>query len=456
MKRYIEFIIIFTLAYSLSGCSNQVATHDEAVKSIKTSSKKEIIPETWSAADSSDVVDDGWLKSFNDPTLLELVDEAQENNFGLKIISARVDQAEALAKQAGSGLKPTIGLSGGYLDPTNDRLGELYGGGVKISWEADVWGRIRSAATGAEEAAAASRSDYEFARQSLAAATANSWFIAITSKILSDQANEVVSLLEETLRIIEVKTKVGQTSMRDVHLARANLAKAEEAARDALSSFENSKRSLEVLLGRYPAADINTINKLPANPPPIAAGMPSQLLERRPDLIAAEQRVAVAFYKQKSAEVLNLPRFNFSAGLGISNLRSAASNLAAGIFAPLYTGGAIEAEIESATAVQNQAIASYAQKALEALKEVETSLAAEDHLLSREQYMKVVVSENFQAYQLTKKQFDVGKIDFLDVLNVQNKWIQSQISLIDISSRRLLNRVGLHLALGGSFENIEN
>jgi len=436
-----------------AGCAGQVATHEEAVAKIKTGAKvDEVIADGWSAADSGGVVDDGWLRSFNDPELLALVDEAERNNFGLKISEAKVEQAIALAAQAGAALKPTVGLSGGYSDRSNSNLGEIYGGGLKISWEADVWGRIRSGVAGAEEAASASRADYEYARQSLAAATANSWFVAVGSKILTDYAQEIVELLQETVTVVEKKESVGQTTMKDVHLARAEMASAEDAARQALSARQDAQRSLELLLGRYPAAKIDTAIELVAVPPPVAVGIPSQLLERRPDLIAAERRVAAAFYKQAEAELLHLPSFSFSLGLGINNLTDAISSLAAGIFAPLYTGGAIEAEVARATAAQKEAIAAYAQVALQAFKEVETTLANEEHLQKREEYMRTVVEENFKAYEIMQKQFEVGAIDLLDVLTVHNKWAQARIALTDVSTMRLLNRVKLHLALGGSFE----
>ena len=454
MHRQYKIGLLFSgFCLLLSGCAGQVATHQEAVDRIKTGETVEkVVAKQWSAGESAGLLDDGWLKSFNDPQLSLLVDEAEKNNFGLKIAAAQVEQADALAAKAGAALKPTVGLSGGYAGRQSDGLSELYGGGLKVSWEADVWGRIRSGVAGAEEVAEATRSDFEFARQSLAATTANGWFIAISSKLLADYSNEIVTLLQESVRIVETKERVGQGGMSDVHLARAQLATAQEAARQALSAQESAKRSLELMLGRYPSAQIETADKLVAVPPPVGAGLPSQLLERRPDLIAAEQRVAAAFYKQKEAELLHLPRFSFSVGLSLNNLTDAASNLAAGFFAPLYTGGAIEAEVAGATAEQNQAIAAYAQAALQAFKEVETAIANEEHLMKREEYLETVVSENFKAYELTKTQYDIGKIDYLDVLTVQNKWIQARIALINTSSQRLLNRVQLHLALGGSFE----
>jgi len=436
----------------LSGCA-KIASHDEAVESIKTSKKAEqMLPESWKAAAESTAIDDGWLKSFGDQQLMALVDEALKNNFGLKMSEAKVDQAAALAVQAGAKLKPSVGLSGGYSDRANSALGEIYGGNLKISWEADVWGKVRSGAAAAEESAAAVQSDFAFARQSLAAATASSWYMAVGSKVLYDYTLEVSELMQKTVDIVEKKESVGQTSMKDVHLAKGQAASAEEAARQALAAKEEAQRSLELLLGRYPGAQIETSNELGAVPPPVSAGIPSSILERRPDLVAAERRVAAAFYKQKEAELMHLPSFSFSLGLGINNLTDAIGSLAAGIFAPLYTGGAIEAEVDRATAVQKEAIAAYGQTALQAFKEVETALSNEEHLLKREEYLKTAVDENYQAYLIIQKQFEIGMIGLLDVLTVQNKWVQARIALTDISTMRLLNRIKLHLALGGSFE----
>lgn len=446
-------ILCVLLLLALCGCAGQVETHEEAVERINTGEKVEKLSEKeWAAAESQGLVDDGWLQTFNDPTLTDLVEEAEKNNYQLKVAAAQVDKANALAAQSGAALKPSVGLAGGYADRATDGLNELYGGGLKVSWEADVWGRIRSGVAGAEELADATRSDFEFARQSLAATTAGGYFTAIGAKLLTDYSDEIVQLQEESVRIAETKENVGQGSAKDVHLARANLATAQDAARQALSAQETSQRSLELMLGRYPSAQIETADTIVAVPPPVSTGIPSELLERRPDLIAAEQRVAAAFYKQKEAELLHLPRFSFSIGLSLNNLTDAAANLAAGLFAPLYTGGAIEAEVAQATAAQNEAIAAYAQTALNAFNEVETALANEEHLLKREEYLQAVVSENLEAYKIMQKQYDIGQIEYLDVLTVQNKWIQAQIALINTSTIRLINRVQLHLALGGSFD----
>ncbi|MBW1784690.1 MAG: TolC family protein, partial [Deltaproteobacteria bacterium] len=203
---------------------------------------------------------------------------------------------------------------------------------------------------------------------------------------------------------------------------------------------------------RYPAGEIKTADVLAPVPPPIPVGLPSTLLERRPDLIAAEDRVAAAFYEEKGAELLRLPRFVIAGGVGLTNLSNAIAGLAGGLFAPLYTGGRIEGQIRQATAEQKGAIADYANMALQAFKEVETALDREKYLKDQAVYLKTAAKENQQAYELANVQYKVGKVDFLNVLELQNRWIGSQISLLNVRQQQLAERVNLHLALGGSFE----
>jgi NodT family efflux transporter outer membrane factor (OMF) lipoprotein len=443
-----------TVLLLLNGCAD-IASREEATASIKGDVVAERVPDSFAAKAEQGSVDDGWIKSFNDPVLLKLTEEALAANPGLKIAEAKVDQANGMTRLAQAALKPTVGLGGGYKDTEYEGSGNKSGGaaaGLAVSWEADVWGRVRSGVAGSEEQTAATVADYQFARQSLAASVANGWFLANTAKFQQQFAEQVVKIKKKRVEIAGAMQKIGNGTERDVHLARGAAASAEEAARQALASSEDALRSLELLLGRYPSADLQTADKLAAVPPPIPAGIPSQILERRPDLLAAEHKVAAAFYKLKEAELLHLPRFNFSLGIGLNSINDAIAGLTAGIFAPLYTGGAIEAEVDKATGKQKEAIAAYAQTALKAFKEVETLLAAEEHLLKREEFIRLEVRENKKAYDQTKAQYDIGQISLLDVLTVENKWIDSRIAAMDIAGQRLVNRVKLHLALGGSFD----
>lgn len=440
------------LAFFSVACSKQIPTHQDATRAIaqeKTTQRK-----AFAGADVEDTgkVDDGWLKNFHDPRLEKLVAEAMKNNPQIQMAAARVGRAQALVQQSEASLKPTIGIGGALAGVTGANKNIPSGVGVGISWEADVWGRLRIGVQASKEQMQATRADYEFGRMALAAATAKAWFLAIESKLQLAFIEEVVKLTSDMVKLVETKQSIGQVSMQDVHMARSQLAEAKNAASKAKAAYDEALRSLETLLGRYPAGDIKTADTLTPMPPPIPVGQPSTLLERRPDLIAAEDRVAATFYAEKGAELLKLPRFVITGGVGFSNLSSAIAGLAAGAFAPLYTGGRIEGQIKEATAEQKEAIANYAKKALQAFKDVETALDNERVLKDQASYLNTAVSENKQAYELNKVQYDVGKVDFLSVLELQNRWIGSQIALLNIQQQRLAERINLHLALGGSFE----
>jgi outer membrane protein TolC len=241
--------------------------------------------------------------------------------------------------------------------------------------------------------------------------------------------------------------------MQDVHLARADLASAEEAVRQAEAADKQARRSLEVLLGRYPGAEIEARADLPPLPPPVPVGLPSGLLERRPDLIAAEDTVAAAFYLTDQAEAAKLPSFALTAGVGASSsVSDLIFDLGAGMVAPLFRGGALEAQVDSADAQQRAAIAAYGQAVLKAFEEVEAGLTNGKLYDEREEYLQAVLAENTAAWELAKTQYDVGKVDLLSVLQMQARVVGARIALVNIRNDQLINRVNLHLALGGSFE----
>jgi len=456
MTKSIKLALFCCFVLIISGCSATIAEHSDAVKPITDASKKLESREFKAAVDSGEMVDDGWLKSFNDPMLDKLVEEALEKNPGIKIAQARVEQANALTRVAQSAQKPTVALAGSYSSGDIISNGSVTAGtsagGALFSWEPDVWGKIANSVAGAKEGEKATAADYEFARQSLVASVAKAWFTATTSKLFYNFAKQIVDINEEALRIAQVKKDVGQGNTRDVHKATAQLSLAKEAASKAQLSYEKALRSLEVILGRYPSADLKTQDTLVAVPPPFPVGIPSNILERRPDLIAAESRVAQAFYSKQEADLLHLPTFSLSLGAGLTSLENVISSLTAGIYAPLYTGGRIEAEVDQATAKQKESIAAYAQVALKAFQEVENALSTEKTLLERQQYISSAVAENKASYDLTKKQYEIGQGSMLDVISEQNSWISSQIAKLNIDNQLLINRVNTHLALGGSFE----
>ncbi len=449
MKR---ILLSGSLALLLGGCAQNVLTHEDATASIKnTKAIPTATPSSFKRSIDSAKVQDGWIKTFHDSKLNALVTEAQKNNPSLKIAAARVERATALTRLTEAELKPTIGASAYYHDNNAEGANEISFGGLGVSWEPDVWGRVGNAVAAQKELTTAQLADYNFARQSLAANTAKAWFLLNANTKIYEFSKEIVVLQQRGLKILDAREKIGQGNKRDVHISKALVAEAKEATRAALTAKERSQRALEVLVGRYPSGKLQA-RSLYRAPSRIPNGMPSQLLERRPDLIAAQERVAAAFHQHASAKLLHLPSINLKLGLGPNSLNDAITNLTAGLYAPLYTGGAIEAQVAIANAEQKAAIATYAKTVLKAFQEVENALAAEKHLAARLHYVNTMVKEYKAAYDMTVERYRIGDSSVLDIIIVQGKWVAAEIKKMQVIRERLINRVNLHLALGGSFD----
>ena len=399
-----------------------------------------------------------WLDGFGDPRLNALVAEALAYNTDLEAGAARVEHAAAALKIAGASLTPAVDV----LGRANHKL---RGGGttdvtgviVSASWEIDVWGRIRYGEQAAREQYRSVAADYAYARQSIAALVAKSWFVAAEASLQRQLARESVAASEKASELARVRVRVGTGDDRDVSLADASLQTYRDTLRQLDLAREQALRALEVLAGRYPAAALEAAGTLPPLPPPVAAGIPSQLLERRPDVIAAERRVAAAFNRVEEAQAARLPRISLTAGISwihstlfllkdVSNPGSAVGGL---LTWPLLTGGALEGQVEARTAEQKRAVADYAATGLKAFNEVESALATEAALVDRERLLRQAITENERTVTFSEVQFRVGRIDQRAILTDQLQLFASRVQLLRVQSEALAQRVNLHLALGG-------
>ena len=420
-----------------------------------------VVPPEWTATTGvSGAVNADWLGTFQDPQLDSLVDEALQHNLDLVAAAARVDGSAALATAARALLYPQLwvnGLSGVVRrgGETRERSGLVLG----VSWELDLWGRVRAAGASADAMREATAADALAARQSLAALVATLWYQSIATDRLRATAITATSVYDELLRLVRTRQDVGQVGGEDVALATADLERSRERERAFAASLQQLVRSLEVLLGRYPAAEVKLAPSLPSVPAPIPDGLPSELLERRPDLVAAERRVASAFHAVQSAKAARLPRFalTFEGGRSSSELirliGAGASFLSAGLemLAPIFLGGALQAQVRLANADQEAALALFGQAALRAFSEVESTLGSEPLLADQERYLENVLAQDSEALRLGRLRYEGGATDLLHVLEIQERVLDSQFALVAIRNDRLANRIALHLALGGGF-----
>ena len=419
-------------------------------------------PSQWSAVAQPGPVEAGWLVTFNDAQLLRLVDEAIARNHDLRSVAARLDEAQAAARKAAAPLVPTLGANVGGQRAGDFESGTQSDSGVSlaIAWELDVWGRIRSAATAASSTAEAASGDYAYARLSLAAQTAKAWLQAIETQRQQTLAQTSLDNLQEMLRIVSVRQREGLASGFDTHLIQTDLGVAESSMQETANAHLDALRSLELLLGRYPAAELAVRESLPALPPPAPASLPAELLERRPDLRAAEAEVAAAFAVSKQARAARLPRLSLTgaAGSASSALQSLILPLDSfwyiglNLFQPLIDGGRLQADVEISDARQRAAIERYAGKVLNAFNEVERSLSAETSLRLRSQSLGNAAQQATRAHRLAKLRYQEGESDLLDVLQLHQRLLEIQQSLYRVELLQLTERVNLHLALGGDFQ----
>ena len=412
------------------------------------------VRETFARSTDPGRVQDNWLATFRDPALMALVEEAQGKNPDLTIASGRLDEARARARKAGAALSPQIGAGvgsaradSGFGANTQTNLN------LSISWEVDVWGRVRQGKAGAQQDAMAAAADYEFARQSLAAQTGEAWFYAIGAKQQATIEAELVGVYEKTMEITDARKREGMASQMDVDLAKANLANARQSLSRSEGSREEAVRSLEALLGRYPGAEMGVAGELPEMPGPVPTGLPSGLLERRPDMVAADRRVAAAFYRTGSARAARLPSFSIGADLS-SMLNPAATiwSLGGNLLAPIVDGGARAADVEIAEGQQKQALGMYVKTAIAGFQEVETALANEAVLAAREVELTKAAEGYSKARRAAEVSYREGAMSLVDLNSIQSQDGVTRGELVRVKSERLRQRIKLHLALGGSFD----
>ena len=419
----------------------------------------------WAAAAgvSADTVQQEWLRTFNDPQLDALVQEALAHNPDLRVAGARVEQAAQSLIIAQAALRPWFGVfgtGGGKTGGGGDSSSALQAIMLFASWELDLWGRIRYGRNAAQQDLLSVQADLEFARQSLAASVAKAWFTATQLTLNAGIAGDMVRSANQLTSLAQDRERVGAGTDAETAVTRATAKELEASQQQIELGRSQALRALELLVGRYPAAEVQARAELLAVPGPIAAGIPLQMLERRPDVIAAERRVAAAFNRVGEAKAARFPQITLSGNFGafeseILEIRDDFENPSGGVgarlLAPIYQGGALSAKVEIRTLQQKEAVADYARVSLRAIGDVENALAASASLATRAALLTDAVNEQARALELTETQFKIGRADRRAVeqqrINMQN----ARIAWHNVRTDELAGRVNLHLALGGSF-----
>jgi NodT family efflux transporter outer membrane factor (OMF) lipoprotein len=443
---------LFATACALKDSPDRTEFYGQALPGLQ-------VPGSWVASETAGAVVEPWLASFQDPRLEALVGEALAYNPDLKVASARVEQATAALKAAGAQLGPSVdafGKGGGKLG--GDFTGTS-GVLLRATWELDVWGRMRYGRRAAEESYLSTEVDLAGARQSLAALVAKGWFLAIESRQQREIALQMVGDSEKSVALAQDRLRIGAGNELDVTLAKQTLQTARDSANQINLAYQEAVRAIEVLVGRYPAAQLETPEAFDPLADATPTGLPSELLERRLDVQAAEHRIAAAFSQVEEARAAKLPTLSLSAGLShissdlfvLDNRDDIVKSVGGTVFLPIFDGGYLTAQVEARTAQQHQAVALWAQTGLKAFSEVESALAREASLQEREPILATQLELSQRALELERVRYRVGSSDLRSVLQQQMATYGVRTALLRVQSERRVQRVNLYVALGGDF-----
>lgn len=453
-----HFLTLLLAASFLSGCTITAPYQKPAVN----------IPQRWASAtsvNSGQQIPENWWTSYNSKTLDQLISTADTQNLDIRAGIERINQARALVKTSKAVQYPSVDLSaGGSETRTSISSGSsssetTLNAGLNIAYDLDVFGG-NAAAIRAQQAALSST---EYTQSTLRIVTkvnvTQTYFNLISTNDRIKIAEENLKNGRDILRIIQARYDNGLDSVLELSQQKVNVSSNEASLATLQKQARIYKDALALLLGEAPQnftlATPSTLSTFTL--PEISPEQPSVLLERRPDIRASEENLIAANANIDVARAAFFPSIGISASgslltSGLGDPATTALALAGSLTAPLFKGGALEGNLENATARQRELVEIYRKTVLTAFGEVEDALAAVEAATAREKSLKIAISEAKKAYEISRKRYEVGTIDFQTLLNTQTSLLTAQDSYATALTERLNASVDLIEALGGGWK----
>ena len=408
-----------------------------------------------------------WWEVFQDPDLNILMRDAQAANQNIRLAEAQYRQAQALADAARSGLSPTVGVSAGALrartNSTGLKLGDGYSVAAAASWAPDLWGSVRRAIEAGDAGVQASADDLAGAQLSIQATLAQDY---MALRFIDQQRELYAATIEgyaRALKLTQAQRAAGVALLSDVALAESQLTSTQAQAVDLEAQRALLEHAIAVLTGRTPAT-FSLAAASPSQPfvavlPASPTGLPSELLERRPDIAGAERRAAAANANIGIARAAYFPSLVLSASggysaAGIASLVDTPSrvwSLGAVLAETLFDGGLRQARDAQATAAFDATVAQYKQTVLNGFEQVEDNLATLRVLDQEAQLQAQAVKAAQTAERLALSQYRAGTTTYLSVITAQTLLLGNQRTLVQLRGRQFAASVGLIAATGGGW-----
>jgi multidrug efflux system outer membrane protein len=449
-------------ALGLAGCATTIDTTTPALA----------MPVAWAEAPqpAAAAVHPLWWQAFQSSELSALVDQAQAGSQDLAIAAERVTQAELTLNNAGASLWPSLGLSGSSTARRSDsgstgEFASTSGGSessslsLGVSYEIDLWGRLAAGVRGSQDTLAATRFDLDAARLSVSSSVAQLYFQVLTLRMRLAIARDNLAIAERLYAIVDARYRNGAASALDLSRQRSTVLAQQAALVPLEVQARQGVTALAVLLGRPPQdlqVSADSLDGLAV--PEVGAGVPSELLTRRPDLASAEAQLAAADADVAQARASLLPRvaLSGSAGLASSALLSLANpayslGLTASIAQTLFDGGRLRNQVALSDSARRQLVESYRSAVHVALKEVEDALGNVARHRDQERSLLAIRAEAERALRLSELRLREGADDVTSVLDAQRTLFSANDQLASARQSRLDAAVDLYRALGGGW-----
>ena len=464
-RRDIAATLAASLALALVGCATPVLQPSVAV------------PARFAAASASTEGPEAtWWDSYGDPVLSDLVRRAARENRDVKVALERVRAARSGETISRSWLFPSVGIHGagfdhrtGYDSATKQFVPEAadtkgWQGGLEVSWEVDIAGRLRAGATAAAAETRAAEDTARGVRLLVVSDVATNYFTLVGALRQLDTVRAISAAQDETLRLVTARQRVGLATAFDVERAQTEASKAHAAIPPLETLAAVSRHRIAVLIGdqAFNASNIQP-SHIELTVPSARPGQPAELLQRRPDLLAANAQLDAANARRQQAMAEWFPRLFLGAvfgreGLDVNSMALGAArfaNVAALLAMPLFNAGRTQAINDIAESGQKEAVLRYEDAIVRALEDVENSLVALDDERQRAQLLRSAAASADAALGRAQSLYDRGQIDLLPLLDAQRVRLSVRIGANDANTQTLLDSVQLYKALGGGWEVFE-
>ena len=476
---------IITAFIFLLGCANNTSITIEDIDID--------IPDRWQTTiPDYEPLTGKWWSMFNDPELEQFIDAILENSPNIKTIINNRKIALQNAKINGSGVFPTLNpslnssksqqnLSGfGFgeffsnMNGSQDSIGggssdnevvtfdsESYGLSLNLQWEIDVWGRVLNGRRAAFKEYESLDYELSYLAYSTIVRSTQTYFQAIEASEQLKIAQESYESLVRIRDLVEDRFKRGIKSSLDFRLAETSVSTAKITIEDRKNQLHSLNRNLEIISGDYPAGILISNHELPDTIPEISAGIPADIITRRPDINALVLRVEAAGLNLSQAKRNLLPGLTLNGSVGTSakkledilNDDNSVWSLSAGVVSPLFNGGKLKSAVKIQESVVENAKQELIQGLLLAFSEIETILYLEESIKVKLDAIRNAVSQSESAYLLSTERYDKGVTTLESVLNSQRQYNEIRSRYLSLKRQRIENRLSLLLAIGGVYES---